>query len=62
LASTVTSGTRATYIATRIDLLKADRRAFFTACSQASKAAAQASKAADYLRGKALAEPTDVAA
>jgi antirestriction protein ArdC len=43
------------YIATWIDLLKADRRAFFTACSQASKAA-------DYLRGMALAEPADVAA
>jgi len=26
------------YIATWIDLLKADKRAFFTACSQASKA------------------------
>jgi len=35
--------------------LKADKRAFFTACSQASKAA-------DYLRGLALAEPTEVAA
>ena len=43
------------YIATWIDLLKADKRAFFTACSQASKAA-------DYLRGLALAEPADVAA
>jgi antirestriction protein ArdC len=43
------------YLATWIDLLKADRRAFFTACSQASKAA-------DYLRGMALAEPADVAA
>jgi antirestriction protein ArdC len=43
------------YIATWIDLLKADKRAFFTACSQASKAA-------DYLRGMALAEPADVAA
>nr|WP_316170075.1 zincin-like metallopeptidase domain-containing protein [Bradyrhizobium sp. SZCCHNRI1058] len=43
------------YLATWIDLLKADKRAFFTACSQASKAA-------DYLRGLALAEPADVAA
>jgi antirestriction protein ArdC len=43
------------YIATWIELLKADKRAFFTACSQASKAA-------DYLRGMALAEPADVAA
>ncbi|RXH06384.1 ArdC family protein [Bradyrhizobium guangzhouense] len=43
------------YIATWIDLLRADKRAFFTACSQASKAA-------DYLRGLALAEPADVAA
>jgi antirestriction protein ArdC len=38
-----------------IELLKADKRAFFTACSQASKAA-------DYLRGLALAGPTEVAA
>ena len=38
------------YIATWIELLKADKRAFFTACSKASKAA-------DYLRGLALAEP-----
>ena len=45
----------AAYIASWIELLKADKRAFFTACSQASKAA-------DYLRGLALAEPTDVAA
>ena len=37
------------YIATWIKLLKADGRAFFTACSHASKAA-------DYLRGWALAE------
>jgi antirestriction protein ArdC len=36
-------------------VLKADKRAFFTACSQASKAA-------DYLRGLALAEPVEVAA
>ncbi|WP_369721120.1 ArdC family protein [Bradyrhizobium sp. LLZ17] len=43
------------YLATWIDLLKADKRAFFTASSQASKAA-------DYLRGLALAEPADVAA
>lgn len=43
------------YIATWIDLLRADKRAFFTACSQASKAA-------DYLRGIAVAEPADVAA
>jgi antirestriction protein ArdC len=43
------------YIAQWIELLKADKRAFFTACSQASKAA-------DYLRGLALAEPTEVAA
>lgn len=32
-----------------------DKRAFFTACSKASKAA-------DYLRGLALAEPTGIAA
>jgi antirestriction protein ArdC len=43
------------YISHWIELLKADKRAFFTACSQASKAA-------DYLRGLALAEPTEVAA
>jgi antirestriction protein ArdC len=43
------------YIASWIGLLKADKRAFFTACSQASKAA-------DYLRGLALAEPADRAA
>ena len=43
------------YIATWIDLLKADPRAFFTACSKASKAA-------DYLRGLALAEPSERAA
>jgi antirestriction protein ArdC len=43
------------YIANWIDLLKADKRAFFTACSQASKAA-------DYLRGLALAEPSERAA
>ena len=43
------------YIASWIELLKADKRAFFTACSQASKAA-------DYLRGLALAERTERAA
>ncbi len=43
------------YIASWIDLLKVDKRAFFTACSQASKAA-------DYLRGLALAEPSEIAA
>jgi antirestriction protein ArdC len=43
------------YIANWIELLKADKRAFFTAYSQASKAA-------DYLRGLALAEPAEVAA
>ena len=43
------------YIANWIELLKADKRAFFTACSQASKAA-------DYLRGLALAEPSERAA
>ncbi len=43
------------YIANWIELLKADKRAFFTACSQASKAA-------DYLRGLALAGPSEVAA
>jgi antirestriction protein ArdC len=43
------------YLAHWIELLKADKRAFFTACSQASKAA-------DYLRGLALAAPTEVAA
>ena len=37
------------YIATWIDLLKADKRAFFTACSKAQAAA-------DYLRGLALRE------
>ena len=41
------------YIASWIELLKADKRAFFTACSKASKAA-------DYLRGLALAEPAGV--
>ena len=43
------------YIASWIDLLKADKRAFFTACSKASQAA-------DYLRGLALAEPAVSAA
>jgi antirestriction protein ArdC len=43
------------YIGHWIQLLKADKRAFFTACGQASKAA-------DYLRGLALAAPTTVAA
>jgi antirestriction protein ArdC len=43
------------YIASWIELLKADKRAFFTACSKASKAA-------DYLRGLALAEPAAAAA
>lgn len=39
------------YISEWISLLKADKRAFFSACSKASKAA-------DYLRGLALAETT----
>jgi antirestriction protein ArdC len=43
------------YIATWIDLLKGDKRAFFTACSQASKAA-------DCLRGLALTEAAERAA
>jgi antirestriction protein ArdC len=43
------------YIANWIELLRADKRAFFTACSQASKAA-------HYLRGLALAEPAERAA
>src|ERR1700751_1050772 len=43
------------YIGHWIELLKADRRAFFPACSQASKAA-------DYLRGLALGAPSEVAA
>lgn len=43
------------YLATWIDLLKADKRAFFTACSKASRAA-------DYLRRLALAEPAERAA
>ena len=43
------------YLAQWIVLLKADKRAFFTACSKASKAA-------DYLRGLALSEPVARAA
>jgi antirestriction protein ArdC len=43
------------YIGRWAKLLKADTRAFFTACSHASKAA-------DYLRGLALAAPTEVEA
>jgi antirestriction protein ArdC len=43
------------YIATWIELLKADKRAFFTACGRASQAA-------DYLRRLVLAEPASVAA
>jgi antirestriction protein ArdC len=43
------------YIATWIDLLKTDKRAFFTACSKAQAAA-------DYLRSLALASPAEVAA
>jgi antirestriction protein ArdC len=43
------------YIQSWIGLLKADKRAFFTACSKASMAA-------DYLRGLALAEPAEIAA
>ena len=43
------------YIANWIELLKSDKRAFFTACSQAAKAA-------EYLRGLALAEAADIAA
>jgi antirestriction protein ArdC len=41
------------YIASWIELLKGDKRAFLTACSRAAKAA-------EYLRGLALAEPTAV--
>jgi antirestriction protein ArdC len=40
------------YIASWIELLKGDKRAFFTACNRASKAA-------EYLRGLALAGPTE---
>ena len=43
------------YIGNWIELLKADKRAFFTACRHASKAA-------EYLRGLALAEPAERAA
>ncbi len=43
------------YIQSWIGLLKADSRAFFTACSKAQAAA-------DYLRGLALAEPKPIAA
>ena len=43
------------YIATWIDLLKSDKRAFFTAANRASQAA-------DYLRGLALAAPAEIAA
>jgi antirestriction protein ArdC len=42
------------YIASWIELLKGDKRAFFMACSKAAKAA-------EYLRGLALAEPTAIA-
>jgi antirestriction protein ArdC len=42
------------YIENWIGLLKADTRAFFTACSKAQAAA-------DFLRGLALAEPTELA-
>jgi antirestriction protein ArdC len=43
------------YLASWIKLLKDDNRAFFTACSKAQAAA-------DYLRGKALADPEAIAA
>jgi len=43
------------YIATWIDLLKADKRAFFTACSKAQAAT-------DYLRAMVLAAPAENAA
>lgn len=43
------------YIASWIDLLKSDKRAFFTACSKAQKAA-------DYLRGLAIIEEVAIAA
>lgn len=45
----------AAYLASWIELLKSDKRAIFTAASQASKAA-------EYLRGLALAEPVAIAA
>jgi antirestriction protein ArdC len=43
------------YIANWIELLRADKKAFFTACSKAQAAA-------DFLRGLALADPLEVAA
>jgi antirestriction protein ArdC len=43
------------YIQTWTGLLRADSRAFFTACNKAQAAA-------DYLRGLALAEPAEIAA
>jgi antirestriction protein ArdC len=43
------------YIASWIEPLKADKRAFFTACNRASKAA-------EYLRGLALGDRTEIAA
>ena len=43
------------YIGTWLDLLRSDKRAFFTACSKAQAAA-------DYLRGLALAAPAEIAA
>jgi antirestriction protein ArdC len=43
------------YVSHWIELLKGDKRAFFTACSQASKAT-------DYLRGLAIADATEAAA
>ena len=46
---------QAGYISPWIELLRADKRAFFTACSQASKAA-------DFLRGLAIADPTEATA
>jgi antirestriction protein ArdC len=45
----------AAYIANWIELLKSDNRAIFTAASKASKAA-------EYLRGLAIAEPLAIAA
>ena len=45
----------AAYLASWIELLKSDSRAIFTAASKASKAA-------EYLRGLALAEPMKLAA
>jgi antirestriction protein ArdC len=43
------------YISTWTELLKSDKRAFFTACSKAQAAA-------NYLRGLALAAPAEIAA